>query len=691
MMGGKIIKKIVYSSLFLAGIPAILIMIFLPPLSSKYKLDIESAGNDAGRYGYSDLNYDSISEKILVDKGNPLFYIVVRDLDDQIYDQWNIKDSLNKSISGLFFGNFDHDKYKELYIFSYKEDSLFLNINEILEPSGTRLDRIFIAKIGYLNGQVAAALKPAGFFDENGDGKDELYFSISSAYKLGTRRMYCFDIVNRSLKTSQISGSVCLDPQMADGDLDQKPEIFGTMSASGNYPASMPFSDSSTWFMVFDDRLHFEFPPVEFPGFANGLSIKHYRNDKFSGYILSHRTGGVDTSVLKSRIMIYSGDGKLLRYRQYDEFVRSRKISMIIINSFPSDKIIVVADKFFELNDKLEVTLSAELPFNTKADYYEADVNGDGEDEILVYSGVENKLAVFTSDLLKLDEEAFRTPDNSWKFYDYLDKDHVRHLFLGSGDEGYFLSLRENRYSFLGYLAYPGIYLFFFLFIVLIKRISTHQLKVKENINRRLLSLQLQGIKSQLDPHFTFNTLNSVASLIYLDDRQAAYDYMHKFTRLLRSMLNDAEKIFRNLGEELDFVTTYLDLEKLRFGDKLNFEIEVGEGVSKSEQVPKLVLQTFVENAVKHGIMPSTEGGRIKILVIKENDYLKLTIEDNGIGREKSAGASTSTGKGLKLTSEFYDILNHMNKRQIRYQITDLYDNSQNPAGTRVEVWVPVD
>ncbi|MBK7713420.1 MAG: histidine kinase [Bacteroidales bacterium] len=80
-------------------------------------------------------------------------------------------------------------------------------------------------------------------------------------------------------------------------------------------------------------------------------------------------------------------------------------------------------------------------------------------------------------------------------------------------------------------------------------------MKAKEDLNNRLINLQLQGIKSQLDPHFTFNTLNSIASLIYLEDRHTAYDYMRKFTQLLRCMLNDAEKIYRNLGDELEFVT----------------------------------------------------------------------------------------------------------------------------------------
>jgi sensor histidine kinase YesM len=154
-------------------------------------------------------------------------------------------------------------------------------------------------------------------------------------------------------------------------------------------------------------------------------------------------------------------------------------------------------------------------------------------------------------------------------------------------------------------------------------------------------------------------------------------------------MLNDAERIYRSLNDELNFLTTYLELEKLRFGDRLKYEIEVDKEVNQSEQVPKLVLQTFAENAIKHGILPGTEGGLLKIIVRKENDYLKLTVEDNGIGRKAAEGHSTSTGRGLKITGEFYDILNQINKKPIRHTITDLYNTKGAPAGTRVDVWVP--
>jgi sensor histidine kinase YesM len=231
----------------------------------------------------------------------------------------------------------------------------------------------------------------------------------------------------------------------------------------------------------------------------------------------------------------------------------------------------------------------------------------------------------------------------------------------------------------------------FFLFILLVRRINTWQVVHSESLKRRLVTLQLQGIRSQLDPHFTFNALNSIASLIYLEDRKTAYDYMNKFTQLLRSLLNDAERIYRSLSEELEFTTTYLELEKLRFGEKFNYIIEIGEGVSRKEQVPKLVLHTFAENAIKHGLMPRDKDGILKISINRENDFLKITIEDNGVGRQRAERDNISTGRGLNLTNEFYDILNQINKKPIKHQLTDLYDPSGLPAGTRVEVWVPVE
>jgi two-component sensor histidine kinase len=482
-----------------------------------------------------------------------------------------------------------------------------------------------------------------------------------------------------------------MNPKMKDIDGDKRPEIFGTMSACGNYGKSVPYSDSSTWFMVFNDRLEFEFPPVEFPGYVNGLEVNGYKNEPFRGYVLSHLPQGVDTTVLKPQIIIASSDGKFIANRLFSDLGLSGFIRSYVVETDKSDKIYLLTDKFLELNSKLELIRTVDLPFHTQIIPFQMDLNGDGKDEFLLYSDDEEKLVVYDQELHKLTENRFKAVDSFWKFSPYLSKDHCYKAFFISGSSGNFLNLKKNKFNFLGFLFYPGIYFMILLFIMLIKRINTLQVVQKESLNRRLITLQLQGIKSQLDPHFTFNTLNSIASLIYLEDRELAYDYMNKFTHLLRGLINDAERIYRSLGEELDFVTTYLDLEKLRFGDKFIYEISLDENVNMGEQVPKLVLHTFAENAIKHGIMSRDDGGVLQIKAVMENNYLKLSVEDNGIGRVKAEGQSTSTGKGLRLTGEFYDILNQINKKPIKHFIVDLYNNAGDSVGTRVEVWVPVD
>jgi hypothetical protein len=687
----SLFKKFIVSSGFLAVIPAVLFLILLPPLSTKYILSVEKTPRFKDQIVYEDLNSDTISERITSGK-TAYNYISVQDLDLRYYDQWNLSDSVNTSISGIFFGNYDHDIYKEIYIFTHKEDSLFLNVNELLEQGGTKLERIFITKIGYANGRSFSAVEPAGFYDNNGDGRDEIYFVISSAFRLGPRRVVSFDMVNRKLYTGPFTPAIIHNPEMKDVDGDQKPEIFGIMSASGNYPANVPFSDSSTWFMIYNDRLKFEFKPVEFPGFVNALETSAYSNKYFNGYVLSHYVGGTGTTVLNSQIMIYSHDGKLITYRLNSDIGISGRPRLFIINHNNTDRIYIISNNsIFELNGKLELVRTVNLPFTKQLEYNQTDINGDGQEEFLVYSEDDERLVVFNGELKKIAELILKTSGKEWKFSPYYTKDQVYKLFLRSGNEGYLLQLNRNRYYYLDHLVHPLIYLLCFLFIYFIKRINTYQVIHRESLKRKLVTLQLQGIKAQLDPHFTFNSLNTVASLIYLENSQAAYDYLIKFTKLLRRIVNDAENIYRTLEEEMEFVNLYLELEKLRFGEKFNYEIEVGNGISRQEKVPKMVLQTFAENAVKHGIMTSTDGGLLKISIIKENSYLKLTIEDNGIGRKASAGQSTSTGKGLKITGEFYNILNQINKNPIKYLVTDLHNESGKPVGTRVEVWVPLE
>lgn len=682
------VRKIISSPWFLAVIPAIVVLFFIPRLQSKYRIVAENHGTRYANTVFEDLDADNITEMVRSGKGVPYHHIIVHNNENYVYDQWNLQDETDPDFSSFFFGNYDNDRFKEIYMFTFKRDSLFLNVNELLESSGTKINRRFIIRIGFIDDRVTSTIYPAGFYDVNGDGLNELYFSITTGFGLEPRRVFYYDIASGNLVSGDFAGMTCQLAKLADADGDGRPEMFGTTTASGNYKTITPFSDQSSWLMVYDENLQFKFPPVEFPGFTNKLDVRPLKFNDFRGYLLLHYTASADSSVMRSSVMISSIDGKITRKKLNSELGLDYNQLWSFVPG--EGRIFLGLNKLIEIDTGLNVVNILEPPFKSPFMCYAVNADLDGEEELILYSPDEEKMLIYDSKFEYLAETSMKGDPYKMTFSHMVKQDGSHRLLVSSADNSYFIYFERNRYFILGYATYLGVYFLFVLFIAGIRRITVMQMGQKQSLKQRLITLQLQGIKAQLDPHFTFNTLNSVASLIYLQDRQAAYDYMNKFTSLLRSMLNDAERIYRSLGEEIEFVTTYLELEKLRFGEKLEYSVSKGNGITGKEEVPKLVLHTFAENAVKHGLMPRPEGGILKITIEKENDYLRIEIEDNGIGRAASQGQTTSTGKGLRLTDEFYEILNKVNKRPIRHTIKDLYSETGDPAGTRVEVLVPL-
>lgn len=685
-MKDGLIKRIIYSSWFLAFLPAVIIMLFIRPYGTRYHLDIMQSRNLPYQTMYADLNSDSVSERLVSLKYLSSFYISAQNANNRFIDQWNLYDSISKGVSKYFTGNYDKDKLSEIYIFTCLKDSLFLNLYEIHDPNGARMEHIYIDHIGLMGDHVSSSVIPAGFYDTDNDGFDELYFVVTSSFRSGPRKIYYYNIRKKHLSEGPYTCNILLNPRLSDIDNDKVPEIYGVMNATGNYRDNEPYSDSSSWFMVFTDKLQFKFPPVRFRGFANSLDTKPFN----TGFVLLHWAGGAHTSVLSSRMMLWSVDGELIREKILSDVEISTQPELFVFSNTVSDRIILAADKLTIFNSLLEPVRSVKVPFRSDHVRYQFDIDNDGKDEILLYSLEEDRLAVFSQDLELMCETELITPTADWNLSHYMTADRKHQLFIEAENSEYYISLNTNKFYYFSYLKYPGIYLFLLFFIVLIRRVNTLQIVQKEDLKQSLLRLQLQGIKAQLEPHFTFNALDSVASLIYLEDRQNAYDYMNRFTQLLRVMLNDAEKIYRHLYEEIEFVTTYFELEKLRFGDKFDFSIETGAGVTQREKVPKLVLHTFAENAIRHGIMPKHEGGRIVIRINRQNDYLKIEVEDNGIGRSRAAEQINKDGKGLMITDELYKILNQMNNQPVSYEIIDLYSYSGEPAGTKVIVMVPL-
>lgn len=199
------------------------------------------------------------------------------------------------------------------------------------------------------------------------------------------------------------------------------------------------------------------------------------------------------------------------------------------------------------------------------------------------------------------------------------------------------------------------------------------------------MELQLKTIKNQMDPHFAFNAINMIGSMVYKKDPDTVYDYFSRFARLIRSTLQDSEKISRTLGEELDFVQNYIEIQKSRFTDKFTFNLSVDEKVDLSTQVPKMIIQTYAENAIKHGLMHKKEEGKLDISITEKDKRLMISVEDNGIGREKAAELSKgSTKKGMQIIQQIFTLYNKLIKYKISQEITDLKDDQGNALGTKV-------
>lgn len=214
--------------------------------------------------------------------------------------------------------------------------------------------------------------------------------------------------------------------------------------------------------------------------------------------------------------------------------------------------------------------------------------------------------------------------------------------------------------------------LFLFIFLLIRQRNKTHQ----ETAKKQKLHLELQAIYAQLNPHFVFNALNSIQGLINQQDIKGANEYLSDFSRLMRESLTNGSKDEIPLWQELQMMETYLRLEQLRFG--FRYTVQVDEQLDLySNNLPSLLWQPLLENAVKHGVAPLQQTGQIIIRVQKVDTDIVISITDNGHG---ITIPETSDGFGLKLTRNRIRLLNDLNPEQ---PVSLIFNNNLS-AGTEV-------
>jgi tetratricopeptide (TPR) repeat protein len=200
--------------------------------------------------------------------------------------------------------------------------------------------------------------------------------------------------------------------------------------------------------------------------------------------------------------------------------------------------------------------------------------------------------------------------------------------------------------------------------------------------------VEMKALRSQMNPHFIFNSLNSIGDYMRKHDLETADYYLSRFAKLMRMILENSEKQEIPLAEDLKALALYMDLESMRLARKFVYEVLVDDDIDKeSTMVPPLLLQPFVENSIWHGLAPKPDGGRISIKIQKHGDMMHCLVEDNGVGRKKEQRESSDHSKqsfGLKLAKARLDILNQRKQAQAAVELTDIAE------GTRVEVRLPL-
>jgi LytS/YehU family sensor histidine kinase len=232
------------------------------------------------------------------------------------------------------------------------------------------------------------------------------------------------------------------------------------------------------------------------------------------------------------------------------------------------------------------------------------------------------------------------------------------------------------------------------VFSVLISKITERARKSeKEKADAviKLMETEFKALRAQLNPHFLFNSLNSIRLFILKNDSEKADDYISKFARLLRLVLNHSRKDMISVFDEIQALKLYLEFEQLRFEQKFDFDLQIDGQEVLNQMIPPMIIQPFVE--IWHGLMPRKNNeGKIKVSFQKQVSGLYISIQDNGVGRAaaqkiKSNQSINEGSVGLAITKERLNILKQKSSLQNELEIEDLFDESNQASGTLVNLY----
>ncbi|MBO9563814.1 MAG: histidine kinase [Niastella sp.] len=233
--------------------------------------------------------------------------------------------------------------------------------------------------------------------------------------------------------------------------------------------------------------------------------------------------------------------------------------------------------------------------------------------------------------------------------------------------------------------------------VLQLEKERAEQKQRESEFERKVSDAALHSLRSQMNPHFIFNCLNSIKLYAVENNQDAATGYLGKFSRLMRLVLENSKSDRITLQQEVETLQLYMEMEAMRFKEKLHYQIDIADNVDMDYiELPPMLIQPYVENAIWHGLMPKEDGGTIVVAFRCEDNNLKIVVTDNGVGRAraaelKSKSATAHKSFGMSITHQRIELINQMYNTSMSVIVNDLHDGQGNATGTEVIIDIPIE
>lgn len=681
-------KRVLTSIWVLALIIAVPVIVSFPPVFDKYMADLLSKeftdANITNIY-FEDLDGDGIREKITShqNSANELA-IQLHSNDGGVKSQQNFNYNYFKRANNVYFGDVDNDKQLEIYGFTLKEDSLFLNWFEPTTFYRSQKSK-FITRIStFDDGKIDFAILHFEVVDLENDSKNEILISIEAGYSIHPRVVIIYKRDEDRIIRSDDRGINSYTPFLHDLNNDGIFEIITSSVASDNLFSATGISgvDDRPWLQVFNSELKHFFEPVPFSeGLSNTTQTFVTKDGKNDLLVFNCNRSREREKIIQ--FVKFDNKGNRIASRYLSEYGKDFTFKIFQTDS---EFLIYTGNEVLWVNNDLKVIKHKEIAPSLSIIATDT-LSKLNQSFFIARTHLQNELVIYTEEF---DEDVHLLFEGE-SIKSVLTRTEIEFnsFFVRTDKQEYHFSFKRNKLYFLKYPLFFLIYFSSVVFIWFIQKIIESRLKEKYELQSQVRELQLKTLRNQLDPHFIFNTLNGVASVIKKGDNEKAYEVFMRFSKMVRHILENVDNDFISLKLEMELVYNFIELQKFRYKELFSYEIQIENEKLDDFLIPRMIIQIHVENAIRHGLIPKGGNGFLKIAISTKNENLFIVIEDNGIGREKASQIDNGKhGIGLKSVDGIIANINFGGREKITQKIIDLKDDENQSCGIRIEIVV---